>query len=89
MTPALFTRACPAWSRLKDFVDHETYLPLRWDLADLEEVVRRALEEPRRARRIAENGRRRLRDYFERGGFVADVARVADALAGRRRALAA
>ncbi|MBX3466301.1 MAG: glycosyltransferase family 1 protein [Planctomycetes bacterium] len=71
------------------FVDHETYLPLRWDLADLEEVVRRALEEPRRARRIAENGRRRLRDYFERGGFVADVARVADALAGRRRALAA
>ncbi|MCO5168805.1 MAG: glycosyltransferase [Planctomycetes bacterium] len=70
------------------FVEHETYLPLRWDLADLEEVVRRALEEPARARRIATNGWRRLRDYFERGGFVADVARVADAL-GQGRALAA
>jgi hypothetical protein len=64
------------------YVDHETYVPLRWDLADLEEVVRRCLEDPRRSRRIAENGRRRLADYFERGGFVADVRRLADALAG-------
>lgn len=71
------------------YVDHETYAPVRWDLADLEEVVRRCLEEPSRARRIAENGRRRLLDYFERGGFVADVGRVIDALEGRRPALAA
>lgn len=71
------------------YVDHETYAPVRWDLADLEEVVRRALEEPRRARRLAENGRRRLLDYLERGGFVADVGRVIDALAGRGPALAA
>lgn len=71
------------------YVDHETYAPLRWDLSDLEEVVRRYLERPELARRVAERGQRRLLDYFERGGFVADARRVADALAAARSAPAA
>jgi len=47
--------------------------------------VRRCLEQPERSRRIAENARRRLSDYFERGGFVGDVRRVAEAFDGVRR----
>lgn len=58
------------------FVANETYVPVRWDFSDLGEVVRKYLDQPREAERIAANGQRVLREYFRRGGFVGDVRRL-------------
>jgi hypothetical protein len=57
------------------YVENETYVPVRWDLADLEEKVHRYLTHPDEARAIVERARRVLRRYFERDGFLNDVAR--------------
>lgn len=54
----------------------ETYVPIRWDLSDLVEKCTFYLEHPAEARRIADNARTALRDYFEKRGFVRDVLRV-------------
>ena len=61
------------------YEDRETYLAVRWDLADLADVCRWALDHPDEARRIAANARRRVRDYL-RGGFEADVGRILNGL---------
>lgn len=55
------------------FVPRETYLPVRWDLADLEEVCHRALSEPDKSRQIVANARQVLKDYFRKGQFVESV----------------
>jgi hypothetical protein len=59
---------------------HVTYVPLRWDLADLEEKCVYFLEHPAEARRMASRARARFASYHARGGFVADVSRVSKAL---------
>jgi hypothetical protein len=58
------------------FVPHETYVPLRWDLADQERTCRLYLEDPAESMRIAGNAREAYRQYFARGGFVEDFARL-------------
>ncbi len=58
------------------FVPYETYVPVRWDLADLERACRFYLRNPDESRRIVANAREAYRDYFARGGFVDDLARV-------------
>lgn len=71
------------------FVPYETYVPVRWDFADLEDVLVRYLDDPRERLRIASNARRVLTDYYERGGFEASFARVLGAAGidlGRARA---
>ncbi|HKK22489.1 MAG TPA: glycosyltransferase [Pseudohaliea sp.] len=52
-----------------------TYLPCRWDHADLEEVVRGALADPDLRRRLAETAHARCADYLASGeSFAADMA---------------
>lgn len=53
----------------------ETYLPVKWDMSDLEEVVRGALADPDRCATIARNAFRTARAYLAQAQFVADMAR--------------
>lgn len=50
-----------------------TYLPCRWDFADLEEVVRGALADEERSARIAAEAWRRAADYIRQDRFVTDM----------------
>ncbi|MEM8783066.1 MAG: glycosyltransferase [Planctomycetota bacterium] len=58
----------------------ETYVPVRWDLADLDEKIAHYQSHPDEARRIVRNAGETLRDYHDRGGFVEDQRRVLRAL---------
>ncbi|PZX19002.1 glycosyl transferase family 1 [Palleronia aestuarii] len=55
------------------YVPGETYLPVKWDFSDLEDVVRAALDDPERCRRIAETAFAKARDYIETDRFVDEV----------------
>ncbi|MCL4187318.1 MAG: glycosyltransferase [Rhodobacteraceae bacterium] len=66
------------------FVPHETYLPVRWDFADLAAVCARWLARPEACARIAGAARSRLVAHLSGGGFVARMGEVIAALdAGR------
>ncbi|MGB6167990.1 MAG: glycosyltransferase [Geitlerinemataceae cyanobacterium] len=52
------------------FIPGETYVPVRWDFADLEEKCRYYLENPEKADRIIQNARRVYTDYFKQGKFT-------------------
>ena len=56
------------------FIENETYVPVRWDFADLEEKCRYYLERPDQMARIVANARRVYSDYLEKGGFVNAIA---------------
>lgn len=56
------------------FIENETYVPVRWDFADLEEKCRYYLERPEEMARIVGNARRVYTDYLEKGGFVNAIA---------------
>lgn len=62
------------------FKPGETYVPVRWDLSDLEDRCAHYLLHPEKAARIARNARRVLVEYHTRGGFVADVHRALENL---------
>ena len=49
-----------------------TYLPVRWDFADLEDVVYNALAEPSRCLQIAQAALNRIQSYLSGRRFVAD-----------------
>lgn len=51
----------------------ETYLPVKWDFSDLEEVVSNALADPARRARIAANAWAIARDYLASERFVTDM----------------
>jgi hypothetical protein len=51
-------------------VPFETYVPLRWDFADLEEKVRHYLADESERRRIVTNAHRVLSDYVRSDAFV-------------------
>lgn len=53
----------------------ETYVPVRWDFADLEEVLRHYLAHPEEREGICRRARSALLEY-EQGGFVRTLARV-------------
>jgi hypothetical protein len=55
-----------------------TYLPVRWDFADVDEVVRSALSDDALRARIAAEAFRRVRDYLDRRAFVGDAAFLFD-----------
>ncbi|MDP9175755.1 MAG: hypothetical protein M3O30_18090 [Planctomycetota bacterium] len=55
------------------FVDHHTYVPVKWDLSDLESVCHWCMENPRQCQRIAANARKALREYLARDGFTSHV----------------
>lgn len=52
------------------------YVALEWDHADLEEKCRYYLAHPDEAEQIIEQAQRMMSNYYEQGGFVADVQRV-------------
>lgn len=54
----------------------ETYLPVRWDFSDLEEVARSALADADGRRRMARNAFNACRDYIRSKAFVSDSART-------------
>ncbi len=58
------------------FVRDRTYVAVRWDLEDLVDRVDHYLAHPDEAEAIAREGLRVLHEYFEHGGFLADVART-------------
>lgn len=62
------------------FVANETYVPLRWDFADVPEKLNHYLKHPDEAARIAHNATQRMRDYFANKSFLADVKDALDGL---------
>ena len=58
------------------YIPYETYIPVRWDLADLERTMRTYIARPDECRRIARNARERFRDYFRAGGVLSDMGRI-------------
>ncbi len=50
-----------------------TYLPVRWDFADLEEVIRGALADEARCRQIAATAWARISGYLREARFVDDM----------------
>jgi hypothetical protein len=55
------------------FVAGETYVPVRWDFADVPEKLRYYLANPEEAARIAGNATRVMRNYFKQRQIVHDV----------------
>jgi hypothetical protein len=68
------------------FVAEQTYVPIRWDLADLDEKIEHYRTRSAEATRIIAQARQVLGDYFERGGFLDDTRRMLDALPDRAAA---
>mgnify|MGYP000620627123 CR=1 FL=1 len=71
------------------FRDGETYVSVRWDLADLSEKIAHFLRHPEESSQIASQGAMALRDYSLRNGFVRDVQHSLDGLIGAGGALVA
>lgn len=63
----------PSMSHLKTepniFIEGETYVPVRWDLSDLEAKCRYYLEHPEEANRIIQNARNAYEIYFKKNEF--------------------
>lgn len=55
---------------------YETYVPVRWDLANLEQTCRYYLEHEAEAQRIVDTAQERLGDYFRFDRFVGDFDRT-------------
>ena len=55
------------------FIENETYVPLRWDLADLPEKCMYYLQHPEQRRRITENAYAVLEQYYESRAFIREV----------------
>lgn len=53
-----------------------SYLPVRWDFADLEDVVRNALVDEDRMKRIADEAWKRTATYVRNNQFVDDMAEI-------------
>lgn len=52
----------------------ETYLPVKWDFSDLEQVVRKALSDPEYCEQIARNAFRACKEYLNAASFVDETA---------------
>jgi hypothetical protein len=58
----------------------ETYVPLRWDFADLEEKARYYLAHPEESARITPNAFATLQNYFREHGFIEHMRSLVDPL---------
>ncbi|MBI4781108.1 MAG: glycosyltransferase family 1 protein [Oscillatoriophycideae cyanobacterium NC_groundwater_1537_Pr4_S-0.65um_50_18] len=56
------------------FIPGVTYVPVRWDYADLAEKCRYYLENPDAANQIIDNAREAYKDYFQQKHFVKKIA---------------
>jgi hypothetical protein len=59
-----------------DIYDEGTYVPCRWDLADLREKCEHYLDHPREADEIARNAREKYTRYFKEKQFVSDFEKL-------------
>jgi hypothetical protein len=57
-------------------VENETYVPVAWDLADLEEKITYYLERPEEQQRIAANAARAYERFFAECGFLAKIEEI-------------
>ena len=55
------------------YVPEETYLPVKWDFSDLEDVVQRALADDDLRQRLAINAYERCADYLSGTSFISDM----------------
>ncbi|GAB4376972.1 MAG: hypothetical protein Kow00121_25180 [Elainellaceae cyanobacterium] len=62
------------------FIPGETYIPVRWDFADLEEKCRYYLERPDEISRITNNARQVYMNYFNHNQFVQKIANLIQAV---------
>jgi spore maturation protein CgeB len=62
------------------FVENETYVPVRWDLSDLEEKCRYYLEHGDEAKRIIANARQAYAAYFPGDRLMGTVRAILDGL---------
>lgn len=58
------------------FRPHVTYIPVKWDLSDLEEVCRFYLNHEDKRREIAENAYAVLDNYYTSFGFAGDLSKI-------------
>jgi len=58
------------------FIPGKTYVPVAWDLSDLESKCRYYLEHPEAAQEIVQNARRAYLDYFETKQFVTQISQL-------------
>ena len=56
------------------FKKYETYVPVKWDFSDLGEKIDYYISHPNEAKRIANEGRHRLTEYFKQEQFLEDIA---------------
>ncbi|MFO0907077.1 MAG: glycosyltransferase [Isosphaeraceae bacterium] len=57
------------------FVENETYVPVRWDYADLVEKCEHYLSHPDESKRIVDNATAVMTRYFDQNGFLHDLKR--------------
>lgn len=62
------------------FIENETYVPVRWDLSDLEEKCRHYLKHQDEAERIISNARQRYTQYFQTHQFIQSVKDILEGL---------
>ncbi len=60
------------------YVPGVTYLPVKWDFSNLQEVVEMALGSPDLCRTIAQEAHRRISDYLQTARFVRDMSFLLD-----------
>jgi hypothetical protein len=67
----------PSMEHLQTYPDiyrpYETYVPVRWDLEDLEETCKYYLDHPAESLKIIKNAQKALSDYYEQGGLIEQV----------------
>ena len=58
------------------FSAHQTYVPVKWDLSDLQQQVDHYLSHPEQAKAIARAAQDQLWNYFQQQRFIDDLQRV-------------
>ena len=63
-------------------IENETYVPVAWDMADLEEKISYYLERPEEQQRITANAAKAYEKFFAERGFLTKIAEVLQRLDG-------
>ena len=63
-------------------IANETYVPVAWDLSDLEEKISYYLERPEEQQRITANAAKAYEKFFAESGFLAKIGEILQQLQG-------
>jgi hypothetical protein len=58
------------------YIPHETYIPVKWDLSDIHDVMLRCLDRPDESARVAANARKVLQTFYSESGFTELFSRI-------------